>query len=311
FHKPKPGLRRASAFVGTLKVAGIGIPPEIERLAGPGDLRLLRRRRADSHKGDNGRVLIVGGGPFSGAPTLAALAALRAGADWVTVATPKSVSKTVASFSPNLIVRELSSDVLVEDDVPTVLELARRHDVTVVGTGLGDDAATRAALRTLFRELEGKIVVDADGFYGLELPARDAQKLVITPHAGEFSKIPGVAEKPPADTDGRAEFVRRFSGENKVVTLMKGSTDVISDGKRVKLNVTGNAGMTVGGTGDVLAGVVGAFYAVNEPFRAAVAAAFVSGVAGDIAFEEKGYGLLATDVIENIPEVLRRFGRRP
>ena len=309
FHKPKPGLRRAAAFVGALKVASIGIPPEIERLAGPGDLKLLRRRRADSHKGDNGRVLIIGGGPFSGAPTLAALAALRAGADWVTIATPKSVSKTIASFSPNLIVKELSSDVFVEDDVPTVLELAGRHDVTVVGMGLGDDIATKNALRALFKSLEGKIVVDADGFYGLELPARDAQKFVITPHAGEFSKIPGVVEKPPTDINERVEFVREFSSENKVVTLMKGSTDVISDGKRVKLNTTGNAGMTVGGTGDVLAGVVGAFYAVNEPFRAAVAAAFVSGVAGDLAFENKGFGLLATDIIENIPKVLLRFGR--
>lgn len=314
FHKPKPGLRQraevAATFVGELKVASIGIPPEIERLAGPGDLKLLRRRRANSHKGDNGRVLIVGGGPFSGAPTLAAFAALHAGADWVTVAAPKSVSKTIASFSPNLIVEKLSSDIFVEDDVPAVLELAMRHDVTVVGMGLGDDGATKNALRTLFSLLEGKIVVDADGFYGLELPAKASQKVIITPHAGEFSKIPSVAEKPPADIEERAEFVRRFSRKNGVVTLMKGVVDVISDGERVKLNTTGNAGMTVGGTGDVLAGVVGAFYAVSEAFRAAVAAAFVNGAAGDSAFDKHGYGLLATDVIENIPKVLLKFGRR-
>ena len=89
---------------------------------------------------------------------------------------------------------------------------------------------------------------------------------------------------------------------------MKGPTDIVSDGSKVKLNKLGNAGMTVGGTGDVLAGVVGAFFAVSaEPFKAATAAAFVNGAAGDLAFEEKGYGLLATDVLEKIPEVIKGF----
>jgi NAD(P)H-hydrate epimerase len=106
----------------------------------------------------------------------------------------------------------------------------------------------------------------------------------------------------------RIEFVKEVSKLNKVVTLMKGHTDIISDGVRVKLTRKGNAGMTVGGTGDVLAGITGAFFAIaSGPFKAATAAAFVNGTAGDIAFADKGYGLLATDVVENIPRVMKDF----
>ncbi len=103
------------------------------------------------------------------------------------------------------------------------------------------------------------------------------------------------------------DFVKDFSSANRVTTLMKGPTDIISDGVRVKQNKAGNAGMTVGGTGDVLAGVTGAFFAIaaDEPLKAATAAAFVNGAAGDIAFENNGFGLLATDVVENIPEVMK------
>ncbi|MGB7534010.1 MAG: NAD(P)H-hydrate dehydratase [Halobacteriota archaeon] len=322
FHRAKKGLLKADAkeHVGELVVAGIGIPEGIENLAGPGDVRLVvRQRKPSSHKGDNGRVLIVGGGPFSGAPALAALGALRAGADWVTIAAPKSVSSVISSLSPNLIVQPLSSEILVEKDVPTVLNLVRAHDVVVIGMGLGAEEETKRATRMIIEdEASRRVVVDADGFYGLHLPVEVEDKLVIvTPHAGEFSKMElkrKGSEKsvkvqvPPEDTkEARMDFVKTFSSANRVTTLMKGPTDIISDGVRVKLNKAGNAGMTVGGTGDVLAGVTGAFFAIvtDEPLKAATAAAFVNGAAGDMAFENKGFGLLATDVVENIPEVMR------
>jgi len=318
FHKAKHGLLKkiAADYVGELVVADIGIPEEMERLAGPGDVRMVVNRAARSHKGDNGRVLIVGGGPFFGAPTLAALAALRAGADWVTIAAPRSVSAIISSLSPNLIVHPLSSELLVEKDVPAVSNLIKQHDVMVIGMGLGADEETKRAARLIIEDEASKmVVVDADGFYGLHLPIVGEDKLVIvTPHAGEFSKMEiggegGSATVPPEDLlEERMDFVKDFSRVNNVVTLMKGPTDIISDGTRVKLNRTGNAGMTVGGTGDVLAGITGAFFAItSDPFKAATAAAFVNGTAGDLAFEEKGYGLLATDVVENIPTVIKDF----
>ena len=316
FHRAKKGLLKADAkeHVGELVVAGIGIPEGIENLAGPGDVRLVvRQRKPGSHKGDNGRVLIVGGGPFSGAPALAALGALRAGADWVTIAAPKSVSSVISSLSPNLIVHPLSSGILVEKDVPTVLNLIRAHDVVVIGMGLGAEEETKRATRMIIEdEASKRVVVDADGFYGLHLPVAVEDKLVIvTPHAGEFMKMElkgrGVKVPPEEPIEERINFVKDFSSANRVTTLMKGPTDIISDGVRVKQNKAGNAGMTVGGTGDVLAGVTGAFFAIaaDEPLKAATAAAFVNGAAGDIAFENNGFGLLATDVVENIPEVMK------
>jgi hydroxyethylthiazole kinase-like uncharacterized protein yjeF len=308
FHSAKRGLLNAKEYFGELVVADIGIPDGMERLSGPGDVRMVAKRKASSHKGDNGRVLIVGGGPFFGAPTLAALAALHAGADWVTIAAPKSVSSIIASISPNLIVQPLSSEILVEEDVPVVSNLVKRHDVLVIGMGLGAEEATKKAVGMII-DAAKNVVVDADGFFGLQLPLKD-KHVIVTPHAGEFSKFGGMegrVEVPPeANTEERIEFVKNISTLNKVVTLMKGPTDIISDGVRVKLTRKGNAGMTVGGTGDVLAGITGAFFAiVSDPFKAATAAAFVNGTAGDLAFEEKGYGLLATDVVENIPKVMK------
>ncbi len=310
FHSAKRGLLNAKEYVGELVVADIGIPDGMERLAGPGDVRIVAKRKASSHKGDNGRVLIVGGGPFFGAPTLAALAALHAGADWVTIAAPKSVSSIIASISPNLIVQPLSSEILVEKDVPVVSNLIKKHDVVVIGMGLGAEEATKKAVGMII-EAAKNVVVDADGFYGLHLPLKD-KHVIVTPHAGEFSKMGGkeghVEVPPEANTEERIEFVKEFSKLNKVVTLMKGPSDIISDGVRVKLTRKGNAGMTVGGTGDVLAGITGAFFAiVSDPLKAATAAAFVNGAAGDLAFEEKGYGLLATDVVENITKVMKDF----
>ncbi|MEA2053012.1 MAG: NAD(P)H-hydrate dehydratase [Euryarchaeota archaeon] len=310
FHSAKRGLLNAKEYVGELVVADIGIPDGMERLAGPGDVRIVAKRKASSHKGDNGRVLIVGGGPFFGAPTLAALAALHAGADWVTIAAPKSVSSIIASISPNLIVQPLSSEILVEEDVPVVSNLVKRHDVLVIGMGLGAEEATKKAVGMIIEDAKN-VVVDADGFFGLQLPLKD-KHVIVTPHAGEFSKFGGMegrVEVPSdANTEERIEFVKNVSKLNKVVTLMKGPTDIISDGVRVKLTRKGNAGMTVGGTGDVLAGITGAFFAiVSNPFKAATAAAFVNGTAGDLAFEDKGYGLLATDVVENIPRVMKDF----
>jgi hydroxyethylthiazole kinase-like uncharacterized protein yjeF len=318
FHKAKKGLLKevAADYVGELVIADIGILEGMEKLAGPGNVRLVMKRNVRSHKGDNGRVLIVGGGPFFGAPTLAALAALRAGADWVTIAAPQSVSAIIASLSPNLIVQPLSSDVLVEKDVPVVSELVKKHDVVVIGMGLGAAEETHRAARLIIEAEESKrIVVDADGFYGLQLPVETEDKrVIVTPHAGEFSKMNisgkrgSVTVPPETMLEARMAFVTEFSRRNNVITLMKGPTDIVSDGSKVKINKLGNAGMTVGGTGDVLAGVVGAFFAqASDPFKAATAAAFVNGAAGDLAFEEKGYGLLATDVLDKIPEVIKGF----
>ncbi|OPY29617.1 MAG: putative carbohydrate kinase [Methanocella sp. PtaU1.Bin125] len=293
FHAPKKGLEMYNYVV-----ADIGIPEKASRYAGPGDLMNIRTRGDCAHKGECGRVLVVGGGPYTGAPALVAMAALRAGAGWVTVAAPQRAADIVASFSPDLITVPLTGrDRIVMADADRVARLAGKHDVVVVGNGAGRDMETLAAIREIIGQSE-RVVIDADALQpGMPLHG------IVTPHPEEFSRISGVRI---AGSD-HEDAVRTFSAERRVVTLLKSRPNVVSDGERVRLNGTGNPGMAVGGTGDVLAGITAAFYCRNGAFEAAVAAAFVGGAAGDMACEDKGYWLTATDLIEKIPYVMKKY----
>lgn len=303
FHKLKKGMTKKGAgkYTGDVQVIDIGVPHEAEFFVGPGDIQPFLTRPALSHKGDAGRVLVIGGGAYSGAPALAALAALRAGADIVTVAAPKSVSDIIASFSPNLIVRALSGDRLVEEDIHVISELIKKHDVVVIGMGLGTEGATLEAVKKII-PLCMKAVIDADALIPDVLKAGH-REIIVTPHAGEMKRLSDVDV--PEDENRKLAFVRDFAKDNDLTVLLKGRMDIISDGIEVRASRTGNAGMTVGGTGDVLAGLTGALFAKHDAFSAACAAAFINGAAGDLAFTEFGYGLLATDVIDRIPEVMK------
>ncbi|ELZ61192.1 MULTISPECIES: bifunctional ADP-dependent NAD(P)H-hydrate dehydratase/NAD(P)H-hydrate epimerase [Halorubrum] len=297
FHDEKPGL---SALDATVTVADIGIPAAAERYTGPGDLLGLDRD-PDSYKGDNGEVLVVGGGPYAGAPTLSALAALRAGADLVRVACPGSVASEVQGFSPNLIVRPLPGDRLGPSHAERIASLAAGSDAVVLGPGLGDGDGTEKFVREFLTGYGGRAVVDADALGVVPEVDTDAD-LICTPHRGELVNMGGATV---ADPDERAELVREFAAELGHALLVKGSVDVISDGDEIRLNRTGNPGMTVGGTGDVLAGTVGALAAVTDPFRAAAVGAYAVGRAGDAAAGANGTGLVATDLPDRLPEAMR------
>ncbi|MFC7324431.1 NAD(P)H-hydrate dehydratase [Halorubrum rutilum] len=297
FHDEKPGLGALDAAV---TVADIGIPAAAERFVGPGDLLALGRD-PDSHKGENGEVLVVGGGPYTGAPSLAARAALRAGADLVRVACPETVAREVQGYSADLIVRGLPGDRLGPAHVDRVRELAAANDVVVLGPGLGDDDGARAFARELLAAYDGRAVVDADALRAVPEADTDAE-LVCTPHQGE---LVGMGGETASDPDERAALVRSFAADLGHTLLVKGAVDVVSDGDAVRLNRTGNPGMTVGGTGDVLAGAVGALAAVTDPFRAAAVGAHVNGLAGDAAAEAFGNGLAATDLPDRLPEAMR------
>lgn len=292
FHRQKPGMS------GEIVVTDIGIPPAAEFFVGEGDLWLVGRRTLESHKGDSGRVLVIGGGPYTGAPALSAMAALRAGADIVTVATPKTAARTISGYSPNLIVQPLSEDHLCPADIPVLKEQIARHDVVVMGMGLGRHPETAETLAEII-VLCKKTVIDADALQP-ELPLKG----IVTPHAGEFKRISGIGLV-DLDYRERAQPLRVFARQKGLVVLLKGKVDLISDGQVVRANTTGNPGMTVGGTGDVLAGVTGAFFARTSALRAATAAAFVNGRAGDLVYPEKGFGMTATDVIEKIPLAMK------
>jgi NAD(P)H-hydrate epimerase len=307
-HDVKEGMTEANC--GAIHVVDIGIPPEVEERVGPGEFLLYPRPDPESHKGQNGRVLVVGGGPYTGAPGLAALAAYRMGADLVHVATPARAHPIVASFSPNLIVHALEGDGrrFVPDDVDRLHALLPLADAVVVGPGAGDAEETKETLRRFLAAADVPVVVDADGLVAV---AEDPECLkgkagVVTPHAREFADLAG--ESLPEDAAKRKDAVRTLARRLGVAVLLKGRTDVISDGERVKVNPTGNAAMTVGGTGDVLAGLVGALLAKGvAPYDAARMAAFANGTAGDMAFEEVSYGMVSSDLLAYVPRVLKRF----
>ncbi|WP_229109902.1 NAD(P)H-hydrate dehydratase [Halapricum desulfuricans] len=298
FHKPKPGL---DALEAPVTVADIGVPQAAERFVERGDLLRLSRP-ADSHKGDFGEVLVIGGGPYTGAPALAAQAALRAGADLVRVACPRSVADEIQSYSENLIVRPFDGDRFTPDSVERVLSLAGEHDSVVLGPGLGAAENTLVAVREFLERYDGFAVVDADALGVVPGVETDAT-LVCTPHQGELEAMGGETAD---DWRERAELVESFAAELGQTLLVKGPYDVLSDGERTRVNRTGNPGMTVGGTGDVLAGTVGALTATQEPMAAAAIGAYVTGAAGDRVVERQGYGLVATDLLGSIPSVIWR-----
>ncbi|MDI3486507.1 MAG: ADP-dependent NAD(P)H-hydrate dehydratase / NAD(P)H-hydrate epimerase [Methanolobus sp.] len=303
FHRMKTGLELPDSekYTGLVKVVPIGVCKDAEEYVGMGDLISLSRRNREAHKGNSGRVLVIGGGAYYGAPALAAMAALRTGADIVTVAVPENVADTVASFSPNLIVIPLESDRLNPSNIPVLETLLETHDVAVIGPGLGRDSATLETVEQLL-PLCRKAVVDADALFGLKLPVKSEGKFILTPHSAEFSRLSGSSV--PKELDSKKAVVGSFASDKAVTVILKGKIDVISDGSVTRLNRTGNAGMTVGGTGDVLTGITGALFAVNDAMDAALCAVFISGAAGDLAFQEKGNGLLATDIIDRITDVI-------
>jgi len=309
-HSMKKGFLKAKKFCGEVKVADIGIPPEAAIFAGPGDVNaVVVRRSPEAHKGEFGRLLVIGGSEvYSGAPTLVALAAYRTGADLVFVAAPEKAALAISSASPNLITLKLPGQNLAGSQVGLLREYLEKASAVVVGPGLGLNRQTVLAVRKIVAlaiQRRKPLLLDADGLNALGLIRKRMfdGSVVVTPHAGEFQVISGKA--PSRDSKTRLDEVREFASACGAVVLLKGHTDLISDGVRVKLNNTGNPGMTVGGTGDVLSGIVAGLMAQGvDGFRAAVAGAFINGAAGDFAEERFGYHLTPTDLLEHIPKIM-------
>jgi NAD(P)H-hydrate epimerase len=210
-------------------------------------------------------------------------------------------------MSPDLITIKLEGRHLNLGSIPTLKTYIETANAVVLGPGLGLHVETREAVKAVIEAVEsaGKpLLLDADGLKAFAGFKRTLNApLVLTPHAGEYAILTG--RKLPEGLKERASEVQKTAAELDAVILLKGPVDIVSDGKRFKLNFTGNPGMTVGGTGDVLSGIVGAFLAQQiNPFEAAVAGAFVNGAAGDFVFEEKGCHMVSTDLIRQIPHVL-------
>lgn len=264
----------------------------------------LKPRNPDSCKGQNGKVLVIGGSKrYYGSPALVALAALRAGADLAYLSVPECVAPVVAGYSPDLIVWSYPGEYLAKlpEDLP---ELAQRCDALVIGNGLTKNPEVLQATRKIVEGWRKPLVIDADAIMpGLKLASRQA---IYTPHTVEFQRLSG--EKPKPGLTERKAQVAALAAKLSATVLLKGKVDVISVGKTTITNSTGNSGMTAGGTGDTLAGICATFLAQGyPPLQAAFNAAYVNGAAGDLAFKKYGYSLLASDIISEIPAVLKKL----
>ncbi len=285
----------------------------------PADLaQVLAPRKLDAHKGDFGHVLVLGGAPGkAGAPAMAGMAALRCGAALVTVASPKSVQPTIASFSP-----ELMTAAMMENEAGGFsilgLEALRKagivsgKDAIAIGPGLSRDKEAAQFARSAIDKTEMPAVLDADGLNAYEgriqeLNMRNLDRvLVLTPHPGEMGRLLGIsAEKVQADRMGIA---RTFAVDHHCYVVLKGRHTLVAEPSgKLWVNTTGNPGMATGGTGDMLTGMIAAMLAQHrdKPAEAVIAAVYLHGLAGDIARDEMGeISMTATDLLMALPHAV-------
>jgi len=301
------------ATAGEVVVRDIGIPEEAWRRTGPGEFAFFRSPTGVSDRGRSARVVIIGGGPYAGAPALAGLAALRSGAERATVLAPRGAAELIQGFSPNLVVRSFGTARFEPVDVHAIVAAVRALSPAAVAVGMGAGAApeTVDALRGIERDLAGTVplVVDADGLLALpradELTAPKRAVVAATPNAGEFARLFTSPAGTEAGGRGRAEAVVRAAKAARILLVAKGQPDLVSDGVSVAENHHHHPAMTVGGVGDVLAGVLASVLASGvEPFPAGRLATYWVGEAGVVAASRRSFGLTATDVIEELPGAL-------
>lgn len=309
FHKPKQGYAARPEIVGDLAVAHIGIPLEAELFSGPGDVWAAHKERdPDSHKGMSGTVLVVGGSEtYSGAPALTSMGAYATGVDLVYTAVPETAAQAIMPLSPSLITIKLAGKRLVKEHIETMKPFLEKVDAVALGPGIGRHPETVEAFLDFFRAVQSyniPCIIDADGLkaYADKKPNLKAPT-IFTPHSREFQLLTGVEVS--GDHREKGKIVEREAGKLGALILLKGRVDVFSDGKLTRFNRTGNPGMTVGGTGDVLTGITAGFVAQGASLmEAAAAASYVNGTAGDWVYREKGYHLLPEDLVEKIPYVV-------
>ena len=311
---------------GSTYVAGIGSPEEaivsslhLNVTTARDFAPLIDQRPMESNKGNYGHVLVVGGSlGKAGSVAMAGMSALRAGAGLATVATPKSVLPTVAGFHP-----ELMTEPLPETEAGTIAAnagerlnaLVKGKSVLAIGPGISRFPETSALVRTLVSQSEGTVVLDADGLNAFEghideLSGRN-RLLVITPHPGEMARLAGCST---ADVQkDRLGVARNLAREHDLIVVLKGHrTLVVTPDGEAWANTTGNPGMSTGGTGDILTGMVAAMIAQNpnDALLAVLGAVHLHGLAGDVMLESVGeHSMVATDLLRGLPEAFWRAQR--
>ena len=271
-------------------------------------LTILPDRKADSHKGDYGKILLLCGSVgFTGAAALAAMGALRSGAGLVYVGVPESIYAIEAVKLTEAIVFPLPEEdgKLSAKAIPIIRNYLKTMDAVLIGCGLGISTGTMAVLDAVLREFKGPVVVDADGITMLatcpELVKDRQYPTILTPHEGEFRRLNVAIE------EERLTGAMIAARELGCIMLRKGHETVITDGKEYYINPTGNPGMAVGGSGDVLAGILVSLLGQGiAPMQATACAAWLHGAAGDRCAEKLGqYGMLPSDMVVELPYLMK------
>lgn len=271
-------------------------------------LAILPDRDDFAHKGDFGKILLLcGSRGYTGAAALAAMGALRSGAGLVFLGVPESIYAIEAVKLTESIVFPLPDEngMLSGAAVPQILERLPRMDAVLIGPGLGQSAGTLAAVKAVLERFDGPVVVDADGINILaahkDILRGRAASTILTPHDGEFARLGGVVGN---DRAAAAENMARQLG---CIMLLKGHETVITDGVETYINHTGNPGMAVGGSGDVLAGILVSLLGQGiAPLDAAACGAWLHGAAGDLCAARMGqYGMLPGDMVSALPRLLK------
>ena len=327
FHKVKTGVKLADeSDIGGIITCDIGIPLEAELFVEGGDLLRLNSRKKDSHKGNNGKVLVVGGSlDYYGAPAISAKAAIASGTDLVYIYTPKSASIPIKSLSEDFIVKEAKGDYLSLDDLEDILDLASKVDAVLLGPGASQKEATAKLFNVLSMKLDKPLVLDADALKLVDFSLISKKEdIIITPHYFEFKsffkdQIPkdianqldniiDLADKNNDDfvkvnnkIDALQTITKSFEGS----VILKGQYDFIFNKNKLKINRTGNPGMTAGGTGDALAGIAVSLFSQGlDSWTSAILAPYLNGKAGDLAMEAQGYGFGAQDLTQYLGVVM-------
>ncbi len=273
----------------------------------------LAPRKADSNKGDFGRALLIGGSQgMAGAIALAGMAALRSGAGLVKLATPAVCQPTVASFEPSSMTIALPNDAqgrIAASARAIIAEAAAEATVVACGPGLGRCDDLVELVGWLYQTLKQPMIIDADGLNALaqkpDLLTKAGGPRIWTPHPGEFARLVG---RKKIDSSKREGLAREFAERTAAVVVLKGHRTVVTDGKQLSINPTGNPGMATGGTGDVLTGVITALVCQRlSPYDAARLGVYVHGLAGDLAAADLGQvSLIASDLIGYLPKAWKQ-----
>lgn len=268
--------------------------------------KIYQPREVNVHKYDFGHLLIVGGSKlYHGSPALSALSAYRSGVDLVTIVAPRRAANAIAALSPDLITYPLDCDYFSIKNLDEVCSHLKQKTAVLIGGGIGREIITLDFILAFLEKIDLPTVIDADGIHAVarQKDILAGRPFILTPHAHEFKVLSGIEISD--NLEKRTATVQRTAEELETTILLKGPLDIISDGSKTVFNKTGNPFMTVGGTGDTLAGICGSLLAQGrEIFAAVCAAAFINGRAGDLAAERFGPSLMASDLIEFIPKVI-------